>query len=262
MSAPSFLLDGRAAVVSGASSGLGLCTAHALAEAGAYVAITYLSSQSADEDAAETEHISWDVTRAQDVDVVIHQVLRDFNGRLDLFVANCGIAWNETGVLDSSISHYREIMSTNLGGFYHCARAAGQHFRRQARDQVTVYGAPLLDFWKRSFMATAIKSGHTVNFPHIQTAYNASKAGVIYMCKSLAVEWVDFARVNTISPGFIESGLTAAVPDVKDTLREKTPFHRIGDLKELTGAYLYLALDASTFTTGTDLIIDGGYTLW
>ena len=81
--------------------------------------------------------------------------------------------------------------------------------------------------------------------------------------KSLAVEWVEFARANTVSPGFIESGLTGAVSEeIKESLREKTPLQCIGDLAEMKGAYLYLASDASSFTTGTDIVSDGGYRLW
>jgi sorbose reductase len=81
--------------------------------------------------------------------------------------------------------------------------------------------------------------------------------------KSLAIEWASFARANTVSPGFIESGLTGdCTEEVKDSLREKTPLGRIGDLKEMKGVYLYLASDASSFTTGTDIVADGGYRLW
>ncbi|WYZ42000.1 hypothetical protein EsH8_V_000895 [Colletotrichum jinshuiense] len=266
-----FSLEGRTAIVSGAASGLGLAIVEALAEAGANVAILYHSSNSALEAAkrvADDYNVKCsayrvDVTQADSVESTVNQVVRDFNGRLDCFVANSGIAWNETSVLDSSISHYREVMATNLDSVYYCARAAGLHWRRQAKEQTTVDGKKLEGFSKGSFIATASMSGHIVNFPHIQTAYNASKAGVIHMCKSLAIEWVDFARANTVSPGFIESGLTGSVPeDVKDSLRDKTPLKRIGSLEEMQGVYLYLASDASNFATGTDVVVDGGYRLW
>ncbi|OBT70417.1 hypothetical protein VE03_00178 [Pseudogymnoascus sp. 23342-1-I1] len=222
---PQFSLTGRTAIVSGAGSGLGLAIAEALAEAGANVAILY-HKNSAAVDAAkqvakeyDVKCIAYqvDVTQPHEVESTVNQVVDEFSGRLDCFIANSGIA----------------------------------------------YGKKLEDFQKGSFVATASMSGHIVNYPHIQTAYNASKAGVIHMCKSLAVEWVDFARANTVSPGFIESGLTGAVSeDVKDTLREKTPVKRIGDLHEMKGAYLYLASDASSFATGTDIVADGGYRLW
>ncbi|KAK0119893.1 hypothetical protein ONS95_011322 [Cadophora gregata] len=189
--------------------------------------------------------------------------------RFGTFLASCSasltnlILGNETNVLDSSISHYRAIMSTNLDSVYYCSRAAGKHWRRQAKEGTTLSGERLENFRKGSFIATASMSGHIVNYPHVQTAYNASKAGVIHMCKSLAVEWADFARVNTVSPGFIQSGLTAAVSeDIKDQLRDKTPMRQIGELAEMKGVYLYLASDASSFTTGTDIVVDGGYTLW
>ncbi|KAH8892231.1 NAD(P)-binding protein [Thozetella sp. PMI_491] len=268
---PQFSLKGRTAIVSGAASGLGYTIAEALAEAGANVAILYNSSKAAAESARKVEDrynvlckaYQVDVTRADMVESTVNQVVKEFNGRLDCFIANSGIAWSQTSVLDSSISHYREIMATNLDSVYYCARAAGFHWRRQAKEQTTIDGKRLEGFQKGSFIATASMSGHIVNFPHIQTAYNASKAGVIHMCKSLAVEWVDFARANTVSPGFIESGLTGAVSEeIKDSLREKTPLRRIGELREMKGVYLYLASDASSFTTGTDIVSDGGYTLW
>ncbi|KFY78225.1 hypothetical protein V499_02541 [Pseudogymnoascus sp. VKM F-103] len=268
---PQFSLTGRTAIVSGAGSGLGLAIAEALAEAGANVAILYHKNGAAVDAAKQVAKeynvkcIAYqvDVTQPDEVESTVNQVVNEFNGRLDCFIANSGIAWNETSVLDSSISHYREVMATNLDSVYYCARAAGMHWRRQAKEQTTIDGKKLEGFQKGSFVATASMSGHIVNYPHIQTAYNASKAGVIHMCRSLAVEWVDFARANTVSPGFIESGLTGAVSeDVKETLREKTPVKRIGDLYEMKGAYLYLASDASSFATGTDIVADGGYRLW
>ena len=95
---------------------------------------------------------------------------------------------NETTVLDSSISHYRTIMSTNLDSVYYCARAAGKHWRRQAKEGTTLVGEKLPDFRRGSFVATASMSGHIVNYPHVQTAYNTSKAGVIHMCKASLID--------------------------------------------------------------------------
>lgn len=89
----------------------------------------------------------------------------------------------ETSVLDSSIEHYRHVMATNLDSVYFCAKAAGAHWRRQAEEQTTITGEKLEGFERGSFVATSSMSGHIVNFPHIQTAYNASKAGVTHMCK-------------------------------------------------------------------------------
>jgi len=85
---------------------------------------------------------------------------------------------------------------------------------------------------------------------------------LIHLCKSLAVEWIGFARCNSVSPGYVDSGLTGSAPeDVKEMLSEKTPMRRIGDVHELKGAYIYLASDASSFTTGADIVVDGGYCL-
>ena len=121
-------------------------------------------------------------------------------------------------------------------------------------------------------------SGHIVNFPQMQAAYNAAKVAVIHLCKllfrhhrlyyltntfqgkSLSVEWVRYARANTVSPGYIATEISSFVPeDTKNIWRDKIPMGREGQAHELKGAYLYLASDASTYTTGADLIVDGGY---
>ena len=107
---------------------------------------------------------------------------------------------------------------------------------------------------------TASMSGHIVNVPNYQTGYNASKAAVVHMGKSLAVEFAGFARVNTVSPGYTDTGLSDFVPTEQ---RAKwwglTPLGREAQPEELVGAYLYLASDLASFTTGTDIQVDGGY---
>lgn len=125
--------------------------------------------------------------------------MHEFNGRLDIFVANSGIAWGEVEALDSSIEHYHEVMSTNLDSVYYCARAAGRHFRRQVQERTTLSGAALDNFKSGSFVATASMSGHIVNVPHLQAAYNTSKAGVIHLCKV-------FDQVLVYPPEFSANG--------------------------------------------------------
>lgn len=143
-------------------------------------------------------------------------------------------------------------------------------------------------------MATASLSAHVVNIPQLQVAYNAAKAGVVHMCKSpasylsrqpsksrnlckekrvrhtdrrssgksLAVEWVGFARANSISPGYMNTEISSFAPkETKEIWKDKIPMGREGEVSELKGAYLYLASDASSYTTGADLLIDGGYAL-
>ncbi len=94
-------------------------------------------------------------------------------------------------------------------------------------------------------------SGHIVNLPQLQATYNAAKAGVIHLCKSLAIEWVGFARANTISPGYIITEISVfADKDTKDVWLDKIPMGREGNVSELKGAFLYMASDASSYTTG------------
>ena len=103
-------------------------------------------------------------------------------------------------------------------------------------------------------------SGLIANFPQEQTSYNVAKAGCIHMAKSLANEWRDFARVNAISPGYIDTGLSDFVDQKTQELwNNMIPMGRPGQAKELKGAYVYLVSDASTYTTGANLVIDGGY---
>jgi sorbose reductase len=124
------------------------------------------------------------VTSLEAVQEAVDAIVKEFNGRLDVFVANSGVAWEQGPFLDGGIDHYRKVMSTNVDGSFWCARAAGMHFRRQKQEGTTVTGEKLEGYTQGSFIATASMSGHIVNIPQMQAAYNASKAAVIHMCKS------------------------------------------------------------------------------
>lgn len=136
-------------------------------------------------------------------------------------------------------------MRVNVDGVVFCAQAAGQLFQKQG------FGNLIL---------TSSISARIVNVPVDQPIYNASKAFVTHLGKSLAREWRDFARVNIVSPGFFDTKMGASERVYNEGLR-MTPLGRQGDVKEIKALYLYLASDASTYVTGSDVLIDGGYTL-
>ncbi|EAQ86002.1 hypothetical protein CHGG_07255 [Chaetomium globosum CBS 148.51] len=269
---PLFSLKGKTAIVSGASAGnIGLGIAQVLAEAGANVAIWYnRRKEEAEQSAAEIEKEYGVKCRAYQVNVTaydavedaINTIVREFNGRLDVFVANSGVAWTKGPMLDGPIDMYTDVVKTNLDGTYFSARAAGLHFRRQKREGTDFVDNKPLDppFTTGSFIATASMSGHIVNVPQLQASYNASKAAIIHLCRSLAVEWTGFARANSVSPGYIITSISEFCDeDTKRAWKDKIPMGREGEVNELKGAYLYLASDASSYTTGADINVDGGY---
>ncbi|KAK0651812.1 sorbitol utilization protein SOU2 [Cercophora newfieldiana] len=265
---PLFSLKGKTAIVSGAAAGIGFAVAETFAEAGANVAIWYNSNEIAVQRAAEIEQAYGVKCKAYPVNVIsyeavqtaIDQIISEFNGRLDIFVANSGIPWTEGPSLDGKIETFSKVMATNVDGVFNCARVAGLHWRRQKREGTTIDGRKLEGFTTGSFIATASISAHIVNIPQLQAPYNASKAAVKHMVKSLGVEWVGFARANTVSPGYIKTEIsTFCSPDVKRVWHDRIPMGREGETVELKGAYLYLASDASTYTTAADIVVDGGY---
>lgn len=248
-----FLLTGKAAVVTGGISGIGYCISEAYCQAGlSQLAIMdYAENKLALEKLQQKfpktkiNFYNCDVRKAEQVKNVVEQIHTDF-GQIDIFVANAGIAWTSGAMIDQeSDDEWHNVMNVDLNGVYYCAKHVGRIFREQGRG---------------SLVMTASMSAHIVNVPQLQAAYNAAKAGVLHLGKSLAAEWAPFARVNTVSPGYIATELSDFVPDdIKNTWYSLTPKGRQGLPRELVGAYLYLGSDASTFTTGTDIIVDGGY---
>ncbi|MCJ1231403.1 Sorbose reductase sou1 [Toensbergia leucococca] len=267
---PLFSCKGKTAIVSGGASGIGFAVTHALAEAGANVAIWYNSSTSASDRAKEIEKeygvnckaYQVNITDAQQIQDSVNTVIHDFHGRLDIFVANAGIFPDEGNIIDRDLDNYRNVIATDLDSVFYCARTAATHWRRQKREGTDAYGNKLDGFTYGSFVATASISGRIVDHPQLQAAYSTAKAAVIQLCRSLSVEWVQFARANSVSPGAIKSAMTDSVPQAtQDSWKEKIPMGRMGLPHELKGVYLYLCSDASSYTTGVDIVVDGGYVL-
>lgn len=248
-----FSLKGKVASITGSSTGIGYAVAEGYAQAGADVAIWY-NSHNADAKAkalaekygVKVKAYKVAVTDPEAVEAAIKQQIKDF-GKIDIFVANAGVPWTAGPLIDTQThDDWNKVINLDLNGVMYCAKYVGRHFRDQG---------------KGSFIATSSMSGHIVNYPQMQACYNGAKAAVRHFCASLAVEWAGFARVNTISPGYIATEISDFVDtNTKAKWWQATPMGREGEAQELVGAYLYLASDASSYTTGADIRVDGGYT--
>ena len=203
---PLFSNAGKTAILSGAGSGIGLNVAHALAESGAAIAIWYNHNKKAIERAADIERLYGVKCRAYQVNVLdpqavqdaIDSIVKEFNGRLDIFVANSGVTWEQgsmaDGDLQKQVEHYRKVATTDLDGVFYCARAAAQHWKRQKETGKDLNGKELGGrYVGGSFVATASMSAHIVNVPQMQAAYNAAKAGVVHLCRCLLFFCVSLA---------------------------------------------------------------------
>ena len=207
MSAELFSLADHTAVVTGCTRGIGQAIAIGLAEAGAKVAVTYSSTDPAKADliaqelsasgnGVEVRAYRCDVKSKTDVGAVVEKVTEELGGgTLDICVANAGIAAH-IPALEYKEEDWREMLDVNFHGAFWTAQAAAKVFERQKKAG---------GHGRASIIFTASVSAILVNLPQQQAAYNASKAAVVHLAKSLAVEWVDFARVNCISPGFIST---------------------------------------------------------
>ncbi len=247
-----FGLDGKVALVSGGSRGIGQVLAEGLAKAGADVAI--LSRSDSSETVALIEAagrrgmwVKADVVDEPGVEAAIEEVKQEL-GPIDILFNNAGICMHQT-MFEATIEEFREVIDVNLTGEFILARAVA----RQMIDAGI----------KGSIINMASISGTIVNIPQMQASYNSSKAGVVHLSKSLAIDLVDKGiRVNSLSPGYIATPMSADTPqELRDAWMPLIPMRRMADPRELMTALLYLASDASSYTTGSDIIVDGGYTL-
>lgn len=246
-----FGLQGKVAVVTGGNKGIGRTVGLGLAKAGAEVVI--LSRSDAQEAIAEIQqaggkawHISTDVTDEQQVENAINQVLQR-SQKIDVLFNNAGITLHKE-FLKTSPAEFRHMIDVNLTGEYIVARRVAQ-----SMVDLGVQG---------SIINMASMSGYIVNIPNLQCAYNTSKAAILHMTRSMAVELAPYhIRVNSISPGFVATPMSADVAEeLKQAWYRMIPMGRMADPEELVPPVLYLASSASGYTTGSDVVVDGGYT--
>ncbi|WP_182086283.1 glucose 1-dehydrogenase [Aureimonas sp. ME7] len=252
-----FRLDDRIALVTGAAQGIGFSTAEALSEAGAHVVLADLSLEGAEAGAERlrsmgrsAEGMRLDVTRADEVDALRDRILAR-HGRVDVLVNNAGIAISNEPAETMADTVWLKVLDVNLNGVFWCCRAFGKGMLERGSGSIVNIGS---------------MSGFIVNRPQEQAQYNASKAAVHHLTKSLAAEWGGRGvRVNAVAPTYIETALTSFVYDDPEMMTHwigGTPMGRMGRTDEIASAVLFLASDAASLLTGSVVLADGGYTAW
>ncbi|RWE28912.1 MAG: SDR family oxidoreductase [Mesorhizobium sp.] len=249
-----FRLDGKVAVVTGAARGIGRAVAERLAAAGAHVVI-------ADRDEAETavamsaieqaggtaSAIALDVTDRDQIAEVVER-LYAAHRRIDILISNAGIVRNAPAA-EMSLDDWKSVIDIDLGGVFNCSQAFGRRMIADGRGVIVNISSIC---------------GEVTVYPQPQVSYNAAKAGVNLLTKSLAVEWAkQGVRVNAVAPGYVATELTLRGRSNEEwfgTWMRMTPMGRLGEPREIANAVLFLAADASSYITGTVLTVDGGYT--
>lgn len=251
MNAVDFSLEGQVALVVGGATGIGNAAAAGLVQFGATVYIAGRREDVGIASAAElgARYVPMNVTDSGSVDAAIARVVEQ-SGRLDIAVNGAGAGLNKP-TEETEDEEFAAVVDANFGGVFRCCRAEGRVMLEQGSGSIINVGS---------------MSAHVVNHPQRQGIYNASKAAIVHYTRSLAVEWADRGiRVNSISPGYTATAMTAvsrAMPERLASWNEKTPLGRVAQPDEMAGAIVYLASPASSFATGTDIILDGGYGLW
>ncbi|MBL8790482.1 MAG: SDR family oxidoreductase [Rhizobiales bacterium] len=249
MSQSPFSISGRTALVTGGARGIGRACAEALAAAGAKLIIADMDEMAGSATARDLDgaFVKLDVTDKAGVDRIAAGITAR-HGALDILVNNAGIVQN--GPSESvAAEDWRRVIDVNLHGVFHCAQA---------------FGKEMVKAGKGSIVSISSICGSVTVHPQPQAAYNASKAAVNLLTKSLAVEWAQKGvRVNAVAPGYTATELTLAGrsrPEWYDTWMRMTPMGRLGEPREVANAVVFLASDAASYITGTVLMVDGGYT--
>lgn len=243
--------QGKTAIVTGGAKGIGRQGVEVFLHSGANVLIADIDTKTAKATAQELASIGpridvveTDVTKPESVQDMVRQAMEQF-GRIDILFNNAGICVNEPAQ-EMSFESWKKVIDINLTGIFLVAQTVGKVMVAQKSGVI---------------INTASMSAHIVNQPQPQCSYNASKAGVIQLTKSLAVEWASYGvRVNSISPGYVATEMTLKAPEEwKAHWKSHGVYDRMGKPEELESALLYLASSASSFTTGADIMIDGAF---
>jgi NAD(P)-dependent dehydrogenase (short-subunit alcohol dehydrogenase family) len=250
----SFHLSGRRALVTGGSRGIGKALTRGLAEAGADVAFVARDAEVSTATVAELRAeglsvvaVNGDISDGSAVQGVIARAV-DLLGGLDILVNNAGTGVHKAA-LELSEDEWDDIFDLNVKAMWRCSQEAARHMTAAGGGVIVNVGS---------------MSGIIVNRPQWQAAYNASKAAVHHLTKSLAAEWAPLGiRVNALAPGYVKTELAPVDrPDLRQYWVEEAPMRRYALPEEIAPAAVFLASDASSFMTGSVVVIDGGYTLW
>ena len=251
-----FRLKGRTALVTGAGQGIGLACAEALCEAGADLIVTDISEERCAAGQAalagkgfEVDTRVMDVTDSAAIDTTA-RTLADEGRPVDILVCNAGIAQAGIGIERLSDKDWLRMIDVNLNGVFRCGRG---------------FGKIMLDRGKGSIVNIGSMSGLIVNRPQEQSHYNAAKAGVHHLTRSMAAEWAARGvRVNAVAPTYIDTPLLAFARQdpMFDQWLEQTPMQRLGKPEEIGATVLFLASDAASLLTGAIISADGGYSCW
>ena len=250
-------LDGRTAVVTGGGRGIGLACAQALATAGARIVLLERDEASADAGAAVlcaagadvTRHVV-DVTDPGGMDACAERIASD-GSEVDVLVCSAGIAISGVAAEDATNEQWRQVIDVNLNGVFWSCRAFGRGMLKRGRGSIVAIGS---------------MSGIIVNRPQEQASYNASKAAVHHLVKSLAAEWAARGvRVNAVAPTYIDTPMTRYGMQneaLRDAWLSATPMARVGRPEEVASIVRFLASDESSLMTGSVVVADAGYTCW
>ena len=249
-----FRLDGRTALVTGGNRGLGKAFVLALAQAGAKVAFVARDTErnkavvaEAAEQGFEVLAIEGDIAADPDVERALDDSVAGLGG-LDILVNNAGTCIHNPS-WDVTDDEWDTVFDLNVRALWKCSRAAGEYMRSRGGGSIVNVGSI---------------SAMIVNRPQWQPAYNASKAAVHQLTKSLAAEWApDGIRVNAVAPGYVKTEMAPVHrPEFQRHWIEDVPQLRAADPAEIAPTVVFLASDASSFMTGSVLVIDGGYTIF